>query len=334
MPALPPILRLATRGSLLARTQSAQVADLLRPHLPPGVRIELVTITTSGDRQADRPLQDAGGKGLFVKELDEALLAGAADFAVHSAKDLPVERSPDLLIAATPAREDPRDVWIGRGGLAIDALPPGALVGTVSLRRQAQLLARRPDLRVAPLRGNIDTRLRKVAEGVGGIAGTFLAAAGLRRSGLWPPDAAALPTDEFVPAAGQGTLAIEARRSDAALLEVLDKVHDPLTANCLMFERRLVGALAGNCLAPIGVVAQPRGIVDGRRQPGYLVRALVASPDGRQMARATLMAQEDDPAALDALGPLLLRTLEARGAREILAQSVTRPDDRTGGSPE
>jgi hydroxymethylbilane synthase len=319
MGSLPPILRLATRGSFLARTQSAQVAELLRPHLPAGVSIELVTITTSGDRQADRPLQDAGGKGLFVKELDEALLSGAADFAVHSAKDLPVERSAELVIAATPAREDPRDVWIGRGGVSIDDLPPGSLVGTVSLRRQAQLLSRRPDLRVAPLRGNIDTRLRKVAQGEGGIAGTFLAAAGLRRAGLWPPEAMPLETDQFVPAAGQGILAIEARRADAALLQVLARIHDRVTAACLSLERGLIASLAGNCLAPIGVVAQPRGVVEGRRQPGYLVRALVATPDGRQMARAALMAQQDEIAALEALGPLLLQTLERRGAREILA---------------
>ncbi len=326
---LPPLLRLATRGSLLARTQSQLVADLLAPRLPPGTRIELLPLTTTGDRLSARlaaPAATPGptppaafDKGLFTKELDEALLAGVADFAVHSAKDLPVLRPVGLALAATPPREDPRDVWIGTGGVPLDALPAGARVGTTSLRRRAQLLALRPDLDIRPLRGNIDTRLRKVAAGADGIRGTFLAAAGLNRTGLLPVGAQLLPVDRFVPAAGQGTLAIETRAEDAPLRALLAHIHDPLVAACLAFERRLVAALNGSCLAPIGVIAQPRGIVEGVRQPGYLVRGIVASPDGRQIARAVLMAQEDTFAALDDLSPLLLRTLESRGAREILA---------------
>ncbi len=331
-----PTLRLATRGSLLARTQSQLVADLLAPHLPPGTTIELLPLTTTGDRLsaslASPPnpptAQDSAlstqdsNKGLFTRELDEALLANRADFAVHSAKDLPTHRPPGLVLAATPVREDPRDVWIAKEGLSLEELPAGATVGTTSLRRRAQLLARRPDLAVIPLRGNIDTRLRKVASGAEGIAATFLAAAGLNRTGLLPPTAIALPTDQFVPAAGQGTLAIECRADHADLRALLAAIHDPISFACLTFERRLIGGLAGSCLAPIGVIAAPRGTVNGQRQPGYLVRAIVASPDGRQVARAALMTQDDHPDALHALSPLLLQTLESRGARQILAASA------------
>jgi hydroxymethylbilane synthase len=319
--ALPAIIRLGTRGSLLARTQSQLVADSLKPFLPPGHSIELVTITTSGDTQQDKPLQDSGGKGLFVKELDEAMLAeggGKVDFTVHSAKDLPAERHEALLIAATPLREGPRDLWIGKDGIAIENLPAAAKVGTASLRRQAQLLARRPDLQIIPLRGNIDTRLRKVAEGHDGISGTFLAAAGLKRTGLVPPHAVYLETDKFIPAAGQGTLAIEARRTDTALIALLQNIHDPVTAACLHFERRIVAALAGNCLAPIGVCAQPRAT-----EPGWIVRAIVASPDGKHLARAALMAQTPGIASLNELERLLLETLLKRGAKNILAQQPT-----------
>jgi len=311
MTTLPTILRLGTRGSLLARTQSQLIADLLAPHLPPGGghSIQLITITTSGDKQQDKPLQDSGGKGLFVKELDEALLDNRVDFTVHSAKDLPAERHPSLIIAATPKREDPRDVWIGKDGLSIDQLPKAARVGTASLRRQSQLLAKRPYLQVIPLRGNIDTRLRKVAEGTDGISGTFLAAAGLNRTKLLPPSAILLPTDQFIPAAGQGTLAIEARAADAPLISLLQKIHDSLAAAALTFERRIIATLAGNCLAPIGVCAEPR-----ESNPGWIVRAIVASPDGTRIARSTLMGQ-----SLDDLAPHLLDTLKQRGAHDILA---------------
>ena len=316
---LPQVIRLGTRGSLLARTQSGMVAESLKRFLPSGCSIELVTITTSGDRQQDKPLQDSGGKGLFVKELDEAILERRVDFTVHSAKDLPAERDDGLVIAATPKREDPRDVWIGKDGVKIEELAAGAVVGTASLRRQAQLLARRPELTVVPLRGNIDTRLRKVREGFEGISGTFLAAAGLKRTGLLPAGAVFLETDKFIPAAGQGTLAIEARRSDSALLELLGKIHDETAAGSLELERRVIGQLAGNCLAPIGVCAQTR-VSD----PGWIVRAIVATPDGKRIARATLMAQEAGREALMGLEGLLMETLKRRGAEEILRISGAR----------
>jgi hydroxymethylbilane synthase len=289
------------------------VADALAPHLPAGHSIELVTITTSGDKQQDKPLQDSGGKGLFVKELDEAIIANRVDFTVHSAKDLPNERHPSLVIAATPKREDPRDVWIGTNGLAIDQLAKGARVGTASLRRQAQLLARRPDLQVVPIRGNIDTRLRKVAEGTEGMSGTFLAAAGLNRTGLLPAHAIFLEPEAFIPAAGQGTLAIEARAGDDGIRALLQKIHDPVAAACLDFERRVIARLAGNCLAPIGVCAQAR-----ESDAGWIVRAIVATPDGQRVARSTLMARRGGIGALDELEELLLSTLMSRGAEEIL----------------
>jgi hydroxymethylbilane synthase len=313
---LPLILRLGTRGSLLARTQSQMIADLLAAHLPVGEghSIELVTITTSGDRQQGGRLQDSGGKGLFVKEIDEALVAGRVDFAVHSAKDLPMERPAELVIACTPKREDPRDVWVGREGVSIEALPAGAIVGTASLRRQSQLLSWRPDLMVAPLRGNIDTRLKKVAAGVDGISGTFLAAAGLIRAGLVPAHGVFLPVEKYVPAAGQGTLAIEARVGNLAIRALLEKIHDAATAACLEFERAIVKALAGSCLAPMGVCAQPR-----EKEAGWILRALVASPDGKAAARCALMEASGDAAALQGLQPLMVETLRRRGAMEILA---------------
>ena len=253
-----------------------------------------------------------------MKELDEAIIERRVDFTVHSAKDLPAERDDALVIAATPKREDPRDVWIGRDGVKIEELPAGAVVGTASLRRQAQLLARRPELKVIPLRGNIDTRLKKVAEGAGGISGTFLAAAGLKRTGLLPGHAVFMETDKFIPAAGQGTLAIEARRADGPLLELLGKIHDETAAACLEFERRVIGELAGNCLAPIGVCAQPRA-----NDPGWIVRAIVASPDGKRIARAALMEVAGGSEALFGLHGLLMETLKRRGAKEIL--QITAP---------
>ena len=314
----PEVVRLGTRGSLLARTQSQLVADLLTPHLQVlslGSRIELVTITTSGDRQQTGALQEAGGKGLFTKELEQALLDHSIDFAVHSAKDLPVVIPPGLMLACTPEREIPNDIWIGHAGMRMEDLPAGAVVGTTSLRRQAQLMALRPDVKTVVFRGNIDTRLRKVANMEGGVQGTFLAAAGLRRTNLVPANAVQLPTDQFIPAAGQGTLALECRADDAFTRALLGRLHDARTFASLEFERAIIAALAGSCLAPIAVCAEPRKPADG---PGWIVRALVASPDGKAMARATLMTE--DPNGLPELQPLLLQTLESRGAREILAR--------------
>ena len=318
--------KLGTRGSLLARTQSAQVARSLEPFLN-GRRIELVVITTAGDRQQEDALTNSGGKGLFVKEIQDALLDGRIDFAVHSAKDLPNDMPEGLTIAATPPRQPPNDVWIGHRGQTIAQLPPGATVGTTSLRRQAQLLALRPDLKTTVFRGNIDTRLRKVRQGQ--VAGTFLAAAGLLRTDLMPAEALVLPTDAFIPAGGQGILAIQCRTFDQETNALLAPINDLPSKQALAFERRIVAALAGHCLAPIGVCAQPRATADSLAPtagqppakpnaalPGWIVRAFVATPDGQQTARATLLTKARSPASL--ISPLL-EALNSRGAQDILA---------------
>jgi hydroxymethylbilane synthase len=308
------VLRIGTRGSLLAKTQTQMLAAALEK-ANPGLQTELVTISTTGDRIREGPLQNAGGKGLFVKELQQALMEGRIDLAVHSAKDLPVKQAAGLILAATPQRADPHDVWIGFQGMAMADLPQGTVVGTTSLRRAAQLRAKRPDIRIEPLRGNIDTRLDKVRRGV--VAGTFLAKAGLDRTELLPPDAIPLPLDEFIPAPGQGTLALECREDDHATMAIARSIHDPDTGDALKFERRVVEALAGDCLAPIGVLARPRQL-DHPGTTGWIFRAIVALPDGSDMARAALMSDVafPDKASLQ----LLMETLQRRGAAEIMAR--------------
>lgn len=251
------VLRLGTRGSLLARTQSGWVARELEKRRP-GLRVELTIIETTGDQIADKPLRDAGGKGLFVKELELALLAGQIDFAVHSMKDVPVteplvEQS-DLLIAAVPAREDPRDALVCPGVRRLADLPAGAKIGTGSLRRRCQILALRPDLRVQGVRGNIDTRLRKQREGQ--FDAVILAMAGLKRTGLFDAGLMSpIDPDELLPSAGQGALAIQCRRSDARTSELLSVLHDPGTAACVQAERELVLRLQGDCHSPIAALA-------------------------------------------------------------------------------
>jgi hydroxymethylbilane synthase len=308
-------IRIGTRGSLLALAQANLVAELLRPHIA-GRGIELVRITTSGDQLTEKPLAEFGGKGAFVKELENALLAQAVDLAVHSAKDLPVDIAAGLTIATAGPRGAPNDVWIGQHNAKIKDLPPGAIVGTSSLRRQAQLLAIRPDLHTQPLRGNIDTRLRKVKEGL--VAGTFLAQAGLQRTKLLQEDAIILPLDEFIPCGGQGTLVVQTRSDDALLNQTIGQINHPPTTAALLFERRVIKTLAGNCLAPIGVCATPREMVNGKEQRGWIARAFVGTPDGQQIARAALLTQEPDEAGLNSLFHLLIDTLNRRGAKEIL----------------
>src|SRR5258706_2636650 len=252
-------IRVGTRGSLLARMQSQLVAgELEKRH--PGLQVELVIVTTSGDVIVDKPLNDVGGKGLFTKELELALLAREVDMAVHSYKDVPVtmplvEQS-GLVIAATPQREDPRDVLALRSGetpMALKDLRAGARVGTGSLRRRCQIAARRPDLAVQPIRGNIDTRLRKLEEGQHDAV--VLAMAGLRRAGLF--DGAhmqILEVDEMLPAPGQGALALQCRREDARTVKLLSALHDEETEVCVDAERALVAKLGGDCHSPIAAL--------------------------------------------------------------------------------
>jgi hydroxymethylbilane synthase len=237
--------------------QSQWIADAMEkahPHL----QVELVLIKTTGDQITDRPLHDAGGKGLFTKEIELALLRDEIDFAVHSYKDVPVTMplvdQSDLVMAATPEREDPRDVLISPHAKSIADLPPHAKVGTGSLRRQSQLLAARPDLAVQLIRGNVDTRLRKLREGQ--YDAILLAHAGLRRSALFDAqDMTPLDPTEFIPAAGQGALALQCRRSDTRTRDLLAALHHEPTANCVTLERSVVQALNGDCHSPIAALA-------------------------------------------------------------------------------
>ena len=252
-------LRLATRGSALALAQSRQVADALCAARP-GLQVEIVTVTTTGDRVQDRPLHDIGGKGLFTKEVELALLAGEADFAVHSFKDVPVtmplvaRAEEELVIASVPRREDARDALVTQGGGGVDDLPIRATVGTTSLRRRALLLNARPDLDVVTLRGNVDTRLARLAGG--DFDAILLAVAGLKRMGRWDP-AMMRPLDEaaFTPAAGQGALALQCRRDDVGTRSALAALDHPPTRRCVQAERALVQALGGDCTSPIGAHA-------------------------------------------------------------------------------
>jgi hydroxymethylbilane synthase len=270
---LPP-LRLGTRGSLLAKTQSQLVADELQSRFP-GLKVELIIFKTTGDQIADRPLHEFGGKGLFTKELELALLDRQVDFVVHSFKDVPVTMplvaTEDLVVAATPPREDPRDVLVSRQGFrSLADLPQAARVGTGSLRRRCQALAIRPDLRVEGLRGNIDTRLRKLRGG--DYDAIVLATAGVKRARLFDP-ASMAPLDELLSAPGQGALALQCRRDDPRTRDILSALHDEATAACIRAERQVVLGLNGDCHSPIAALA----VVQGQ---SLLLRACVGGRDG------------------------------------------------------
>jgi len=290
-------VRIGTRGSALALAQAGQVADALGG-------VELVPIRTTGDR-ATRAQAAALDKERWVREIDAALLAGEIDVAVHSAKDVPGHLAGGLEIAATPPRADPRDALCGAASL--DALPEGARVGTSSLRRAAQLHARRDDLRVVELRGNVDTRLRRLADG--DFDAIVLARAGLQRLGLEERATAVLGEDELVPAAGQGTLVLEARAGDDETRERLRPLADAPTMRALTAERALVRALEADCHTPVGAHASPAP------GGGLLLRAFVGRPDGGAWVRDELLG--DDP---EALGARVARRLRAAGADEVLGR--------------
>jgi len=269
-----PSLRIGTRGSPLALAQTRMTRALLaRAHGAPEDHFAIEIIRTTGDMIQDRPLADAGGKGLFTKELDSALIAGTIDFAVHSSKDLPTYLPAEIIIAGFLPREDPRDAWIGRDGMTIDALPAGAVVGTASLRRAAQVRRKRPDLRTTLLRGNVETRLRKVTEGE--IDATLLALAGLKRLGLAEHATALLPLDAFPPAAGQGAIGITCRADDARTRDALAPILDATTAQALAAERAFLTALDGSCRTPIGGYARLAG-------GGLAFDGLILRPDGSE----------------------------------------------------
>ena len=285
-------LRLGTRGSPLALFQANLVRDLLcSAHgWEPG-RVAIEVIRTTGDRIQDRPLADAGGKGLFTKEIEEALSAGAIDLAVHSSKDMPTVLPPGLILTACPEREDARDAFISRKALSIAGLARGATVGTASLRRAAMAKRLRPDLVVVPLRGNVETRLRRLQEGVADA--TFLACAGLKRLGLQDAATAILDIDEFLPAVGQGAIGIEVRESDSRTRERLAAIDHAPTSTALVCERAFLAVLDGSCRTPIGGHAVVAG---GRiRFCGMIVR-----PEGSEAFETTRVGAVADAAALGA----------------------------------
>ncbi|MBI3247415.1 MAG: hydroxymethylbilane synthase [Deltaproteobacteria bacterium] len=303
---MPSLLRIGTRGSALALWQAEWVKSRLT-HFWPALAVELVIIKTSGDQIQEVSLAKIGGKGLFVKEIEEALLAGTIDLAVHSMKDVPSELSAGLTLSAIPEREDSRDVLITKHGETLAELPAGTRVGTSSLRRQALLLALNPGVRVELLRGNVDTRLRKQREGV--VDATVLAAAGLKRLGIVPEHSQVLDDEAFPPAIGQGALGIETRE-DADILALVRPLHHEETAIAVRAERAFLLRMGGSCRTPLAA----KGIVkDGVVQ----LRALVASPDGRQVIRGELNGPAAEP---EHLGSVLAEQLLSRGGREILAR--------------
>jgi len=243
-------LRIGTRGSPLALAQTHMVRALLAAaHGVEREHFDVEIIKTTGDQIQDRPLSESGGKGLFTKELDSALIAGGIDFAVHSSKDLPTHLPSEIVIAGYLPREDVRDAWIGRNGATIDQLPAGAVVGTASLRRAAQVKRKRPDLQTTLLRGNVHTRLGKVESGE--VDATLLALAGLKRLGLADRATALLPLEDFPPAVGQGAIGVTARADDPETLAALAPILDEATALALAAERAFLSALDGSCRTPI-----------------------------------------------------------------------------------
>ncbi|MDR2745164.1 MAG: hydroxymethylbilane synthase [Desulfovibrio sp.] len=301
-------LLIATRGSRLALWQANAVKSGLQK-LHPSCEVSLEIIKTTGDIIQDVPLSRIGGKGLFVKEIEEALLCGRADLAVHSVKDVPMSLPPGLALACVPGREDCRDAFLSVKYADVEALPEGAKVGTSSLRRQAQLLTMRPDLRVAPLRGNVDTRLRKLNEGV--CDAVILAAAALRRLNLTAPVLRFFEVERFLPAVGQGALGIECRADDDALAGILQKLEDRPTRLCVEAERGLLAGLEGGCQVPVAGHARLR---DGNT---LLLKALVADIDGSRTLRREKSGSIADPRGL---GLRLADELLESGAREILEQ--------------
>jgi hydroxymethylbilane synthase len=296
-------VRLGTRGSRLALIQCEQVAAGLRAH---GARAEIVVIRTSGDRLAQVALADFGGKALFVKEIEEALLAGQVDVGVHSLKDMPAALPAGLTLAAFPAREDPADVLLTRGPGGWDGLPRGARVGTSSLRRRALVLARRPDLRPEPIRGNVETRIEKLRAGA--CDATILAAAGLRRLGLDPPHSTPLPVDEFVPAVGQGILAVEAREADREVLELLGRLDDTRSRSEALAERAFLDGLGADCHTPVAGHARHDGAA-------LTLTGVVASLDGATVLR---WQASGEPREAGRLGRAVAEELLARGAKALL----------------
>ena len=301
-------LRGGTRASRLARCQTACVVDALRARA--GAACEEVLISTEGDRTFDQPLPEIGGKGVFTEALEAALRDTTIDFAVHSLKDLPVERSEDLVVAAVCSRADPRDVVIARDRRTLATLPRGARTGTSSTRRMAQLRAARADLAIVPLRGNVDTRVRKALAGE--YDAIVIAAAGVERLGLGAAITEYLPYEIMLPAPGQGALAIQCRADDRATRALLGTLDDPIARTTTTAERAFLKALGGGCAAPIAALGEA---ITTNVSPRFRLTGLVASVDGTRVVRAT----GDAPLAdAEELAGRLADDAIARGARELL----------------
>ena len=288
------LIRLGTRGSALALTQSRWVATQLEKE---GFVVKLEIIRTTGDRIADRAFTPNDGKGVFVAEIERALLAGDIDIAVHSLKDLPGEMTPGLTLAAIPKREDPRDVLIGRTAPDLASLPPGATIGTSSLRRRAQLHLLRPDIHLLDMRGNVDTRLRKLAEGH--YDAICLAAAGLHRLGLAAHISEYFNIETILPAAGQGALAIQSR-ADSALISDLHNLHDEISSRAIQAERAVLAAIGGGCSLPLGVHAVVENDI-------LHLRAMLCNQDGSDMVYEQLTGNENPQILGSQLADILLQ---------------------------
>ena len=322
-----PLLRIGTRGSPLALAQARETRERLaaaHPDLADREACEIVAIMTTGDRVRDRALAEVGGKGLFTKEIDAALMDGRIDLGVHSMKDVPTWLPDGIEIAAVLPREDPRDAFLSPHGRRIADLPRGAVFGTASLRRQAQVLALRPDLRCVLLRGNVDTRLKKLAAGE--VDATMLALAGLRRLAREAEAQAVLDPDEILPAVGQGAIGLQVRSDDRRVQDLVRLVDHPASACQVTAERACLEVLDGSCRTPIAVLAEPEAGSGGLR-----LRALVAKPDGSEVYRSEATGPGTGKADAEALGRTVgqeLRRLAGEAFFAALADNLGA--DRTG----
>src|SRR5215217_2107335 len=305
-----PTLRLGTRGSALARTQSQAVADAITAAT--GTPVELVHIVTEGDRSAEA-IPQLGGTGVFVAAIRRALVDGTVDLAVHSYKDLPTAPEPGLTLAAVPLREDPRDALVARDGLTLGELPPGAKVGTGAPRRVAQLRALGLGLDVVPIRGNVDTRLGRVAPG--DLDAVVLARAGLSRLGRLDAVTETLDPIQVLPAPAQGALAVECRTSDARTREIVGRLEDPVARACVIAERSTLATLEAGCSAPVAAYAE---VAEGDDGPELFLRASVTAIDGSDAVRGSATGPLSGAAAL---GRALAAELLDRGAAELMAVS-------------
>ncbi len=302
-------LIIATRESALALWQAEHIKTRLAV-LYPAIKVELLGMTTQGDQIIDRPLTDIGGKGLFIKELEVAMAQGRADFAVHSLKDLPMEMPDGFSLAGITAREDPRDAFVSNRFDSMQALPPGAVVGTSSLRREAQLRERHPQIRVEPLRGNVNTRLRKLDEG--GYDAIILAAAGLKRLGFGARITSLLAPEDSLPAPGQGALGLECRSDRADLVGVLERLADRETSLATAAERAFSRALGGSCHTPLAGYGEWKG-------RSLWLRGLLASQAGTDVMRGELTANVSDHAQAEQLGLSLAAHFLQRGGARLIA---------------